>query len=101
MRVKISEYYEGDDEAAEGDGLALVDGDTAEIRFYYEDQNYSYKVQKIREGQWFLQCEQNKRSASLYESVLEEGLYEGTLYFSAPGQAGCRAMWYIEPLNEA
>ena len=80
--------------------MALVDGDSAEIRFDFEDQTYSYKGQKIREGQWFLKCEQNKRSAPLYQSVLEEGSYEGTLYFSVLGQAGYRAMWYIEPLHE-
>lgn len=99
MRVKITEYYTGGDEA-EGDGLAFVDATSAEIRFDYEGITYSYKGEPIREGQWFLKCEQNKRSASLYTSVLEEGAYEGTLYFSAPGQAGYRAMWYIEPLDE-
>jgi hypothetical protein len=101
MQVKITEYYANENVDSEFEGVALFDDHSAEIRFDHEGHTYSYKGQQVGDGQWFLKCEQNKRSASLYKSVLEQGCYEGTLYFSAPGQSAYRAMWYIEPLDEA
>ncbi len=99
VRVIITEYHVGKNIDREFEAVALFDAQAAEIRFEREGQSYSYKGELRGDGRWFLKCEENKRSASLYKSVLEDDTYEGTLYFSAPGQQGYRAMWYIDPIN--
>ena len=92
MRVIVTEYNAGENVDRQFEAVALIDNQTAEIRFHREGQNYSYQGEGAGEGRWFLKCQENKRSASLYKSVLEDNTYEGTLYFSEPGQQGYRAM---------
>ncbi len=99
MRVIITEYHAGENVDREFEAVAVVDEHTAEIRFEREGQSYSYNGELRGDGRWFLKCQENKRSASLYKSVLEDDSYEGTVYFSAPEQQGYRAMWYVEPAD--
>lgn len=99
MRVIITEYHVGGNIDREFDAVAVVDDQTAEIRFERDGQTFVYNGEQRGDGRWFLKCEQNKRSASIYKSMLEDHTYEGTLYFSASGAQGYRAMWYIEPAD--
>ncbi len=99
MIVEITEFFGDDEEKNTFDGLLLTHDSEIEVRFDLEDVTYSYRGAPVREGQWLLRCSENGCRASLSESPMNPGSYEGTFFFKAPN-GHYEAMWQIDPVED-